>query len=95
MFSVRRVSDDPEPTVRALSQLARATARFGGHDSVALAVEGAELALSPLSRSARPVVLGEEPRELAAPAAALLIEALGGGLEAVDDRLVVTLPAAT
>jgi signal transduction histidine kinase len=82
---------DPDPTVRALSQLARAAARFGGHDSVSLAVEGAELTLSPLSRTARPVVLGEEARELAAPAAALLIEAIGGGLEAGEDELVIRL----
>jgi signal transduction histidine kinase len=83
---------DPEPTVRALSQLARATARFGGHEKVDLEVRGAELVLSPLSRGARPVVLGEEPRELAAPAAALFIRALGGELEAEDERLLIRLP---
>ena len=54
---------------------------------------GAELVLTPLSRSARPVVLGEEPRELAAPAAALLIRALGGELEARDDDLLIRLRA--
>jgi signal transduction histidine kinase len=80
---------DPEPTARALSQLARAAARFGGHENVALDVDGAELTLSPLSRSARPVVLGEEMRELAAPAAALLVRALGGQLEAGEDALVI------
>jgi signal transduction histidine kinase len=86
---------DPEPTARALSQLARAAARFGGHDSVTLEVDGAELRLFPLSRIARPVVLGEEPRELAAPAAALLIAAIGGGLEARDEELVIRLPVAS
>ncbi|MGH3042918.1 MAG: histidine kinase dimerization/phospho-acceptor domain-containing protein [Gaiellaceae bacterium] len=84
---------DSEPTARALSQLARATARFGGHESVELEVRGTELALAPLSRAAQPVVLGEEPRELAAPAAALLIRALGGELEARDDALFVRLPS--
>ncbi len=83
---------DPEPTARALSQLARATARFGGHESIDLEVRGPELVLSPLSRTAQPVVLGEEARELAAPAAALLIRALGGGLEARDETLVISLP---
>jgi signal transduction histidine kinase len=83
---------DPEPTVRALSHLARAAARFGGHESVALDVEGPELVLSPLTRAAEPVVLGEEARELAAPAAALLVRALGGRLEARDETLVVSLP---
>ena len=66
---------DAEPTVRAISQLARAVARFGGHDSVDLEVDAAELRLSPLSRSAQPVVLGEEARGLAAPAAAFLVRA--------------------
>jgi signal transduction histidine kinase len=84
---------DADAIARALSQLARATARFGGHESVDLEVRGAELRLSPLSRSARPVVLGEEPRELAAPAAALVVRALGGELEAREDALVVRLPA--
>jgi signal transduction histidine kinase len=83
---------DPEPTVRALAQLARAAARFGGHEGVALDVAGAELVLSPLSRAARPVVLGEEPRELAAPAAALLLRALGGNLEAREETLIIRLP---
>ncbi len=83
---------DPEPAARALAQLSRAAARFGGHESVALEVDGAELVLSPLSRAARPVVLGEEARELAAPAAALLVRALGGELEARDETLVIRLP---
>jgi signal transduction histidine kinase len=82
---------DPGPTARALAQLARAAARFGGHDSVSLDVDGTELTLSPLSRSARPVVLGEEARELAAPAAGLLVRALGGELEARDETLVIRL----
>jgi signal transduction histidine kinase len=84
---------DPDPVVRAISQLARATARFGGHESVSLEVDGPVLVLSPLSKSASPVVLGEEARELAAPAAAFLIEALGGALEARDETLVISLPA--
>jgi signal transduction histidine kinase len=83
---------DPEPTVRAVSQLARAAARFGGHESVSLHVRGSELVLSPLSRAAQPVVLGDEPRELAAPAAALLIRALGGELEVLEGSLVIRLP---
>ena len=86
---------DPVPAARALSQLARATARFGGFESVDLQVDGAELVLSPLSRTAQPVVLGEEARELAAPAAALLIEALGGTLEVCEDRLVIRLVGAS
>lgn len=84
---------DREPTERALAQLARAAARFGGHDTVTLTVRGAELSLSPLSDAAVPVVLGEEARELAAPAAALLVRAVGGTLEARGEKLVVSFPA--
>jgi len=87
------VQVDPEPTARALAHLARAAARFGGYETVELAVRGPELGLSPLSGSARPVVLGEEARELAAPAAALLIRALGGSLEAREETLVISLPS--
>jgi signal transduction histidine kinase len=89
------VQVDPESTERALAQLVRATARFGGHDSVTVTVRGPELLVSPLSPSAVPVVLGEDPRELAAPAAALLIRALGGELEARTDELLIRLPAAS
>jgi signal transduction histidine kinase len=83
---------DPKPTARALAQLARAAARFGGHDRVTVDVRGPELVLAPLSRPAEPVVLGEELRELAAPAAAMLVRALGGTLEARDETLWIRLP---
>ena len=65
---------DPEPTARALAQLTRATARFGGHDTVTMQVAGPVLTVAPLSRPAEAVVLGEEFRELAAPAGALMLE---------------------
>jgi signal transduction histidine kinase len=83
---------DVEPTRWALGQLARAAARHGGHETVAYAVRGAELELSPLSRTAEPVVLGEKLLEFAAPAAGLVIEAGGGTLEARDGSLLVRLP---
>jgi signal transduction histidine kinase len=83
---------DPEPTARALAQLARAAARFGGYDTVTVDVRGPELVLAPLSRAAEPVVLGEELRELPAPAAAILVRALGGELEARDETLRIRLP---
>ena len=41
---------DPDPTARALAQLARAAARFGGHDTVTMQVAGPVLTISPLSR---------------------------------------------
>jgi signal transduction histidine kinase len=84
---------DPDPAARALAQLARAAARFGGHETVTLDAQGPELTVAPLSRPAEPVVLGEELRELAAPAAAMLVRALGGTLEARDETLVIRLPS--
>jgi signal transduction histidine kinase len=84
---------DPDPAARALAQLARATARFGGHDTVTVDVRGPVLTISPLSRPAEPVVLGEELRELAAPAAAMLVRALEGTLEARDETLVIEWPS--
>ena len=87
------VTVDPEPLARALAQLARAAARFGGHDTVTIDVRGSVLTISPLSRPAEPVVLGEELRELPAPAAAILVRALEGTLEARDETLVIRLPS--
>jgi signal transduction histidine kinase len=83
-----------EATRRALVQLARAAARHGGHELVTIAVRGPELELSPLSRSAAPVLLGEEVRELGAAAAGVLIGALGGSLAADGERLRIRLPPA-
>ncbi|MGH3006815.1 MAG: sensor histidine kinase [Gaiellaceae bacterium] len=82
-----------DATRRALAQLARAAARHGGHDSVTLVVRGPELELTPLSRAAAPVLLGEEVRELGAAAAGVLIRALGGSLAADGERLLIRLPA--
>jgi signal transduction histidine kinase len=83
----------PEQTSRALARLAKAAARHGGRDEVALVVRGIELELSPVSRSAAPVVLGEELRELSAAAAVALIEALGGALRVDGERLLIQLPS--
>jgi signal transduction histidine kinase len=83
---------DPDPTRRAVAQLVRAALRYGGHEGVDLVVSGPGLAISPLGRSAAPVLLGERFDELGGPAAAMLIRALGGSLAAEAERLVVRLP---
>jgi len=88
------VSIEPEATRRALAQLARAAARYGGHDSVSFEVRGAELELAPVGRVAAPVVLGEDAKELSAAASALHVRAIGGSLEEQDGRLLIRLPAA-
>jgi signal transduction histidine kinase len=81
-----------EQMVRALARLAKAAARHSGREEVSLVVRGPELELSPVSRSAAPVVLGEEFRELSAAAAVALIEALGGSLRLDGETLRISLP---
>jgi signal transduction histidine kinase len=80
-----------EETRRALAQLARAAARHGGFDSVALVVDGATFTLSPVTRASAPVLLGEELRDLGAAVAAHLVRALGGSIEVEGERLVLRL----
>jgi signal transduction histidine kinase len=80
-------------TRRAIRQLSRAASRHGGIDSVELAVDGAIVRISPVTRSSAPVLLGEDPKELGAIAASSLIRALGGSVDAEDDALIVRLPA--
>jgi signal transduction histidine kinase len=81
-----------EQMVRALARLAKAAARHSGREEVSLVVSGPELELSPVSRSAAPVVLGEEFRELSAAAAVALIEAIGGSLRLDGETLRIRLP---
>lgn len=84
---------DPDATVRALARLAQAAARHGGVDEVRYEVRGSELELSPVGRTAGPVLLGEELRELGAASAATLLRALGASLAVRDERLIVVLPS--
>ncbi|HEU4450162.1 MAG TPA: histidine kinase dimerization/phospho-acceptor domain-containing protein [Gaiellaceae bacterium] len=83
---------EPRAATRAVAQLARAASRHGGHDTVSLDVRGAELAVSPLSPTAEPVVLGEQLLELGAAAGGVVIRALGGSLAVEDGRLLIRLP---
>ena len=80
-------------TRRAIRQLSRAASRHGGIDSVELAVDGATVRISPITRSSAPVLLGEDAKELGPVAASSLIRALGGTVEAEDDALIVRLPS--
>lgn len=84
---------DVDAVRRALAQLARATARHGGHEEVSLSVDGSELVLSPVERAAEGVLLGAELKELGAAASAIVIRAVGGSLEVAGDRLLIRLPS--
>jgi signal transduction histidine kinase len=84
---------EPEAARRAVRQLARAARRHGGLDAVALEVQGADMELSPVLASAASVVTGDDLRELAAPAAARVVRALGGSVELEGEVLRLRLPA--
>ncbi|HSK16348.1 MAG TPA: histidine kinase dimerization/phospho-acceptor domain-containing protein [Gaiellaceae bacterium] len=85
---------EPRTAARALAQLSRAAARHGGHDVVTLTVRGAEIELAPVGPTAVPVILGEDLRELGAPASAVVLRGLGAELDVEGERLRVRLSAA-
>lgn len=86
------VQVDVEATQRGVSALAQAALRHGGLDQIELRVDGPMLAISPVTPSSGPVVLGEELRDLGAAVAVIVIRALGGSVAVNDDTLAVKLP---
>jgi signal transduction histidine kinase len=83
---------DLEATQRGVSALAQAALRHGGLDQVELSVDGATLAISPITPSSGPVVLGQELRDLGAAVAVIVIRALGGSVTVDGGTLAVKLP---
>jgi len=88
----REVEVDVEATRRGVAALAQAALRHGGLDQVDVRVDGASLAISPVTASSRLVLVGEELRDLGAAVAVRLVQALGGSVELDGDSLVVRLP---
>jgi signal transduction histidine kinase len=87
-----RVTADAAPAERALAALAECARRHGGVESVRLRADGAEVHISPVTREAAPVILGDDLRDLGAATARIVVEALGGSLVLVDESLVVRFP---
>ena len=85
------VQVDVEPTRRAVAALAQSALRHGGFDEVTLEVAGAELRISPVTDASRPVLLGEDLRDLGAAVAGIVIRWQGGSLTVEDASLRVTL----
>ncbi len=83
-----------EATERALSNLALCAVRHGGVERVDLRVDGARIALTPVTPEAAPVVVAEQLRDLGAAVARRLIEALGGSVAVQGEMVVIDLPAA-
>jgi signal transduction histidine kinase len=88
----RDVKVDVEATQRGVSALTQAALRHGGLEQVDLRVEGATLAVSPVTTSSGPVLLGEELRDLGAAVAVQVIRAIGGSVHVDGDTLSVRLP---
>jgi signal transduction histidine kinase len=87
-----QVRIDPESTERGVSALAQAALRHGGLDQVELRVDGRTLAISPVTASSAPVVVGDDLRDLGAAVAVLVVRALGGSVELDGETVLVTLP---
>ena len=87
-----QVAVDVDAVQRGLSALAQAALRHGGLEQVELRVDGATLAISPVTPSSGPVLLGEELRDLGAAVAVIVIRALRGSVSVNGDTLAVKLP---
>jgi signal transduction histidine kinase len=86
-----QVDVDLEATQRGVAALAQAALRHGGLEQVDLRVDGATLAISPVTPSSGPVLLGQELRDLGAAVAVMVIRASGGSVSVDGDTLAVKL----
>jgi len=89
------VEVDVEATRRAVAALVQSALRHGGFEEVTVAVDGRELRIAPITDASRPVVLGEDLRDLGAAVAGILIRRIGGALSVADGTLLVELPSST
>jgi signal transduction histidine kinase len=85
------IETDADAVRGALRSLAAAALRHGPVEQVRWTVTGRELALSPVTPAAAPIVTGEEVRDLGSLVAVTVIRALGGSLELAGDSLLVRL----
>jgi signal transduction histidine kinase len=86
------VQVDEVAVQRAVGQLFRAARRHGGLEKIAVTVRGPVIELGPITKFSGPVVSGESLKELGAPAAVMVIEALGGSVEVDGDLARIRLP---
>jgi signal transduction histidine kinase len=85
------IETEIEAVSRGLAALAVAAVRFGPAERVTWRVDGRELALSPVTAEAGPVVAGESMRDLGALVARAVIEELGGSVALDGETLRVRL----
>jgi hypothetical protein len=74
-----------------VSALVQAALRHGGLDEVEVFVRGAEIDVSPITKSSAPVVLGLELRDLGAAVAVRLVDFLGGSVAVENGILTIRL----
>jgi signal transduction histidine kinase len=86
------VQVDEVAVQRAVGQLFRAARRHGGLETIAVTVHGPVIELGPITKFSGPVVSGESLKELGAPAAVMVIEALGGSVEVDGELARIRLP---
>jgi len=86
---------DEDAARRALHGLARCALRHGGLERLEGEVDGGELRLAPVADPVRPILLGEELRDLGAAVGVRVVRALGGSAEVEGETLVVRLPVAS
>jgi hypothetical protein len=85
------VETDALAVGRALSDLAVAALRFGELSEVTWVVDGRELALTPVTAAAAPVLEGTDARDLGALVARAAIERLGGSIAVAGETLRVRI----
>jgi len=85
------IETEADAVACGLAALALAAIRFGPADRVTWRVDGRELALSPVTADAGPVVTGESMRDLGALVARAVIEELGGSVSLDGETLRVRL----
>ena len=85
---------DADAIVLALRDLVRAAERHGDVEAT-IRVDGPRIDVSPVDAQTAPIVLGKDQKDLGAAVAVRLVRALGGSVEVVEERLVVSLPEAT
>jgi signal transduction histidine kinase len=85
------VRTDTEAVERGLAALFQSALRHGGLERVEVAVDGAEIRLSPVTAASAPVVLGDDLRDLGAAVAVRLVRRLGGSVAVDGETLEIRL----
>jgi signal transduction histidine kinase len=83
---------DRDATERGVAALARCALRHGGLEQVELTADGAAVGISPVLEEVGPIILGDDLKDLGAVTARRVVEAAGGSVELVGERLLVRLP---